>query len=111
MSCARKHTHKPELSFQLLRTHILGTLFFCHYRETGSTHDVTEQSNNTADREFKRNQAEVVSETQYANKMQKNVQHDQESSPNSSSSSHRQPKRERLNWSVLRPPKGQKRGD
>ncbi|PSR95097.1 Mediator of RNA polymerase II transcription subunit like [Actinidia chinensis var. chinensis] len=80
-------------------------------RENGSTHDVTEKSNNNANREFKRKQAEVVSETQYANKTQKNVQHDQESSPNSSSSSHRQQKRERLDWSVLRPPKGQKRGD
>ncbi|CAK9187276.1 unnamed protein product [Ilex paraguariensis] len=60
-----------------------------------------------ANDDLKRKQAEVVSEAQYPNKSQKNIQGNQGSSPNSNRSSHKQPKREKLDWSVLRPPKGQ----
>ncbi|PSS14235.1 Palmdelphin like [Actinidia chinensis var. chinensis] len=79
-------------------------------RENGSTQDLMENSND-GNREIKRKQAEVVSATPYANKTQKNVQWDQESYPSNSNSSHRQPKRENLDWRVLRPPKGQKKGE
>ncbi|XP_028092732.1 uncharacterized protein LOC114292916 isoform X2 [Camellia sinensis] len=79
----------------------------CSGNQNGRTSDREDDANG----ELKRKQAEVVSETQYPNKSQKNVQVDQESSPNDSRSSHKQPKREKLDWSVLRPPKGQKKGD
>ena len=69
------------------------------------------ENSNDGNREIKRKQAEVVSATPYANKTQKNVQWDQESYPSNSNSSHRQPKRENLDWRVLRPPKGQKKGE
>ena len=106
------HRHEPQLSepFRHLPTHILSIFCFCYFRENGSTQDLTENSND-GNREIKRKQAEVVSEALCANKMQKNVQWDQESCPSNSNSSHRQPKREKLDWSVLRPPKGQKKGE
>ncbi|CAL5424440.1 unnamed protein product [Camellia sinensis] len=83
-------------------------------REKGSTQyelenlKLNSSNNDDASGDVKRKQHEVVSETQYPNKSQKNVQGDQESSPNNSSSQ-RQPKHEKLDWNVLRPSKGQKK--
>ncbi|XP_059660774.1 uncharacterized protein LOC132307123 [Cornus florida] len=81
-------------------------------RENGSTQDGSESlktgsSSSDANGDLKRKQVEVVSEVRYPNKSQKNVQGNQESSSNNNMSSHKQSKREKLDWNVLRPPKGQ----
>ncbi|KAK9279282.1 hypothetical protein L1049_012961 [Liquidambar formosana] len=86
------------------------------YRENGSSLDGAEnldedRPNCNANGELKRKQPEVVSETQYPNKSPKNSQGNQQSSPNNSKGSFKQPNRDKLDWSVLRPPKSQnKRG-
>ncbi|GAB2285800.1 hypothetical protein Dimus_020239 [Dionaea muscipula] len=54
----------------------------------------------------KRKQPEVVPETVHP-KLQKNVEGDPQSSSNESRSLSKKPKREKLDWNVLRPPKGQ----
>lgn len=54
--------------------------------------------------ELKRKQPGVDS----PNESQKNVQGGEEASPGDSRSSYRKPKREKLDWNVLRPPKGRK---
>ncbi|KAL6967557.1 hypothetical protein U1Q18_033365 [Sarracenia purpurea var. burkii] len=80
------------------------------YRSTqdGSENMKLNSFNNDANEELKRKQLEAISETQYPKKSQKKVQGDHESSP-SGSSSHKQPKREKLDFSALRPPKGKKK--
>ncbi|XP_052172494.1 uncharacterized protein LOC127788356 [Diospyros lotus] len=82
-------------------------------REIGSTQDGMEidSFSKEADGELKRKQPEVLSETKHPNKSQKNGQSGQESSQNNSKSSHKQPKHGKLDWNVLRPPKGQKQQD
>lgn len=77
-------------------------------RENGLSLDGAERSNAANERceasgDLKRKQSEVVSETQNQNKSPKTVQGGQQSSPNSSKNSFKQPKREKLDWSVLRP--------
>ncbi|GER45727.1 scarecrow-like transcription factor 11 [Striga asiatica] len=54
--------------------------------------------------DYKRKQGGVALEAQYPNKSRKNYDDNQDSTPNSSSSQ-KQHKREKLDWSVLRPPK------
>uniref|UniRef100_A0A5B6ZLG4 Putative M-phase phosphoprotein 6 isoform X1 n=1 Tax=Davidia involucrata TaxID=16924 RepID=A0A5B6ZLG4_DAVIN len=85
-------------------------------REDGSTQDGSESLkldsfNSDANGDLKRKQAKVVPDIQYPNKAQKNVQGNQVSTPNNIKGSHKQSKREKLDWNVLRPPKCQnKRG-
>ncbi|XP_057956699.1 uncharacterized protein LOC131149920 [Malania oleifera] len=84
-------------------------------RENGYSGDgggsLNVDSTNNGDGDLKRKQSEVVSQTPYPNKSHKNVQGNQQPSPNSSGGTHKQSKREKLDWSVLRPPKCQsKRG-
>lgn len=70
-----------------------------------------DKSDFKADGDLKRKQSEAVSETQYPNKSPKDVQGNQQSSPNSSKGSFKKPKGQKLDWSVLRPSKSQnKRG-
>ncbi|KAL3625850.1 hypothetical protein CASFOL_030379 [Castilleja foliolosa] len=83
-------------------------------RENGSAqsrHNNVEldASSNEGYGDFKRKQAEVASEAQYPNKLRKNDQENQELTPNSSRGSQKQHKRDKLDWSVLRPPKHQSR--
>ncbi|XP_058199504.1 uncharacterized protein LOC131314696 [Rhododendron vialii] len=78
-------------------------------RENGSTNYESENLkpnsvNNDENGELKRKQPGVDS----LNRSQKNIQGDEEASPSDSRSSYRKPKREKLDWSVLRPPKGRK---
>lgn len=51
----------------------------------------------------------VSSEAPYPNKSPKIFQGDQQSSPSGNGSSQNQHKREKMDWSVLRPPKNQKK--
>ncbi|KAK6163179.1 hypothetical protein DH2020_000043 [Rehmannia glutinosa] len=78
-------------------------------RENGSTQyrsdNVELDASSISD--FKRKQAEVASEPQYPNKSIKNDRDNQDSTPTSSRTSQKQHKREKLDWSVLRPPKYQ----
>lgn len=70
-----------------------------------------DKSDFKADGDLKRKQSEAVSETQYPNKSPKDVQGNQQSSPNSSKGSFKKPKGQKLDWSVLRPSKSRnKRG-
>ncbi|KAL3653174.1 hypothetical protein CASFOL_002855 [Castilleja foliolosa] len=59
--------------------------------------------------DFKRKQAEAASEAQYPNKSRRKDQENNDSTPNSSRGSQKQHKRDKLDWSVLRPPKHQSR--
>ncbi|OWM66776.1 M-phase phosphoprotein 6 [Punica granatum] len=83
------------------------------FRENGSSmggadcSDIDKRTNNEADGDLKRKQSEVLGEAQYPNKSPRNGQSDQSSSPSNSRSSRKQSKRDKLDWSVLRPPKGQ----
>ncbi|KAH7511561.1 hypothetical protein ACOSP7_024889 [Xanthoceras sorbifolium] len=58
-----------------------------------------------ANGDHKRKQSDVVSEPQYPKKSPKNVQAGQQSSPSNHKGSFKQPKHEKLDWNVLRPPK------
>ncbi|GFP97371.1 hypothetical protein PHJA_001881200 [Phtheirospermum japonicum] len=83
-------------------------------RENGSAQYRTENveldaSSSDGYGDFKRKQAEVASEAQYPNKSRKNDQDNQDSTPNSSQGSQKQHKRDKLDWSVLRPPKHKSR--
>lgn len=69
-----------------------------------------DERTNEANGELKRKQGEVVGEAQYPNKSPKNGQSDKNSSPSSSRSSRKQSKHEKLDWNVLRPSKGQRKG-
>lgn len=78
-------------------------------RENGSTNYESENMKlnsikNDENGELKRKQPGVDS----PNESQKNVQGGEEASPGDSRSSYRKPKREKLDWNVLRPPKGRK---
>lgn len=82
-------------------------------RENGSSMDGagslnTNKSSSEAE-DLKRKQSEGASETQYPNKSPKNVEGNQQSSPSNSKRSFKKPKAEKLDWSVLRPSKGQKK--
>ncbi|KAL6516420.1 hypothetical protein OROGR_019725 [Orobanche gracilis] len=66
-------------------------------------------SNSPGYSDFKRKQAEVTLEAQYPTKLRKNDQYNPNSTPNSSRTSQKQHKREKLEWSVLQPPKYKKR--
>ncbi|XAR58970.1 hypothetical protein NMG60_11014569 [Bertholletia excelsa] len=84
-------------------------------RENASTLDGSQirkpnMFDNDANVEHKRKQDEVVSEAECVGKSQKNSQVDLGSSSNNGRSSHKKPKREKLDWNVLRPPKGHKKG-
>ncbi|KAA8543851.1 hypothetical protein F0562_021972 [Nyssa sinensis] len=75
----------------------------------GSESSKHDNSNSDDNGDLKRKQPEVVSDIPYPNKTRKNVEGNQESSSNNSKSSHKQSKREKLDWSVLRPPKSMKK--
>lgn len=78
------------------------------YRENGSSEDGAECSKADkcdANGDLKRKQSEVDSEKQYPNKSPKNVQAGKQASPSYHKSSQKQAKHEKLDWSVLRPPK------
>ncbi|KAF2311866.1 hypothetical protein GH714_027048 [Hevea brasiliensis] len=75
------------------------------FRENGSSHDeagCSDASKAKSDTDLKRKQSEVVAESQNQNKSPK-TEGGQQLSPNSSKASFKQPKREKLDWSVLRP--------
>ncbi|KAG8387864.1 hypothetical protein BUALT_Bualt02G0065600 [Buddleja alternifolia] len=76
-------------------------------RENGSDDLELDGSNNDANGDLKRKQAEVASEANYPNKSWKVFSENQHSSPTSNRSSQKKHKREKLDWSVLRPPKHQ----
>lgn len=78
------------------------------YRENESSDDGAEclkDDEHNTNGDLKRKQSEVESEQQNRNKSPKNDQAGQQSSPSSHKGSYKQPKREKLDWSVLRPPK------
>lgn len=94
------------LTHLIYRTYIYISVPF--YRENGSSEDGAEFSKadkRDANGDLKRKQSEVHSEQQYPNKSPKNVQAGKQASPSDHKSSHKQAKREKLDWSVLRPPK------
>ncbi|PIN25319.1 hypothetical protein CDL12_01948 [Handroanthus impetiginosus] len=64
-------------------------------------------SSSDANGDLKRKQVEFASEALYPNKSRKNDQGNQDSSASSGRSSKKLHKREKLDWSVLRPPKYQ----
>ncbi|CDP09076.1 unnamed protein product [Coffea canephora] len=49
-------------------------------------------------------------EPQHPNKSQKSFQGDERSSPHNNRTPHKQPKREKLDWNVLKPPKSRSKG-
>ncbi|XP_040991806.1 uncharacterized protein LOC121238826 [Juglans microcarpa x Juglans regia] len=65
-----------------------------------------EKSNCKANGDLKRKQPEVVYDTKNPNKLPKDVQGSQQSSPNNSKGSFKKPKDKKLDWSVLRPSRG-----
>lgn len=95
-----------ELQFLLMH------LFSLH-RENGSSEEgectEADKQDSQSNGDHKRKQSEVVSEPTYPNKSPKNVQDGQQSSSRNRKSSSKQPKNEKLDWSVLRPPKGPKK--
>ncbi|KAK6926993.1 hypothetical protein RJ641_008712 [Dillenia turbinata] len=85
----------------------MSSIFPLHSRENGSSQDGSQSlavESNDIDGDLKRKQPEVVSEAQYPNKSQKNIQGDRQSPPINSRGSHKQQKREKQDWNVLRPP-------
>ncbi|KAL2557515.1 scarecrow-like transcription factor 11 (SCL11) [Forsythia ovata] len=79
-------------------------------RENGNVQDgldISESDSLRCDEngDLKRKQHDVVSDTANPNKSQKNFRANQQSSPNGSHNSHKKTKHEKLDWSVLRPPK------
>ncbi|KAK0603853.1 hypothetical protein LWI29_009389 [Acer saccharum] len=85
-------------------------------RENGSLEDgecsEADKLHPEANGDHKRKQSEVVSEPQYPKKSPKNVQGGQQSSPSNHKGTFKQPKNEKLDWNVLRPPKfSNKKGD
>ncbi|XP_020552268.1 uncharacterized protein LOC105170435 isoform X2 [Sesamum indicum] len=62
-------------------------------------------SSSIANGDLKRKQTEVTSEAQYPNKSLRNFQDNQDSSPTRNHSTQKLHKRDKLDWSVLRPPK------
>ncbi|KAL3829109.1 hypothetical protein ACJIZ3_017911 [Penstemon smallii] len=79
-------------------------------RENGSSEDRLDDleldaSNNDANMDLKRKQADVELEATNQNKSKKSFQGNHRSSPSSSHSSQKKHKREKVDWNVLRPPK------
>ncbi|XP_011089497.1 uncharacterized protein LOC105170435 isoform X1 [Sesamum indicum] len=72
------------------------------YRSDNSELDA---SSSIANGDLKRKQTEVTSEAQYPNKSLRNFQDNQDSSPTRNHSTQKLHKRDKLDWSVLRPPK------
>ncbi|XP_030537647.1 uncharacterized protein LOC115746066 isoform X1 [Rhodamnia argentea] len=67
-----------------------------------------DEQNSEGNGDLKRKQTEVVAGTPYPSKLPRTMQSDtQQSSPAGSRSSRKQPKREKLDWNILRPSKGQ----
>ncbi|KAF8395137.1 hypothetical protein HHK36_019078 [Tetracentron sinense] len=84
-------------------------------RENGSLQNESERLNiarpdGDSDGDHKRKQPEIVPETEFINKSQKNVEGVQPSTPSSSNGSYKQQRRGKLDWNVLRPPKAPNRG-
>ncbi|KAK4785119.1 hypothetical protein SAY86_001808 [Trapa natans] len=75
----------------------------------GSEYMDMEEETHVANGNLKRKQVEVVGDTQHPSKSPRNGQGIQTPSSSNSRSSRNQPKREKLDWSVLRPPKDQQR--
>ncbi|XVF20029.1 hypothetical protein REPUB_Repub11eG0162800 [Reevesia pubescens] len=74
--------------------------------ENGSASEAADCSKvGTDDGDLKRKQSDIDSELQYPNKSPKNGHGVQSSPSTSKASSKKQPKREKLDWNVLRPPK------
>lgn len=82
------------------------------FRDNGSAMNGEEpvsfnKQDHEGNEDFKRKQSEVVADTPYPSKSPRTMQSDQQSSPAGSRSSHKQPKREKLDWNILRRSKGQ----
>ncbi|KAK4779779.1 hypothetical protein SAY87_015885 [Trapa incisa] len=75
----------------------------------GSEYMDMEEETHVANGNLKRKQVEVVGDSQHPSKSPRNGQGIQTPSSSNSRSSRNQPKREKLDWSVLRPPKDQQR--
>nr|DAD28223.1 TPA_asm: hypothetical protein HUJ06_029691 [Nelumbo nucifera] len=67
---------------------------------------LTARPDSDSDGDHKRKQLDVETETQYPDKSQRNA-----SSLGDNKGSYKQQKREKLDWSVLRPPKAQTKRD
>ncbi|EYU18992.1 hypothetical protein ABFS82_04G180700 [Erythranthe guttata] len=76
-------------------------------RENGGSVQKLDKLEVDANDDLKRKQAQVFSEEGYPNKSRKNDQENQDSPQTSSRSPQKRNKREKLDWSVLRPPKYQ----
>lgn len=66
------------------------------------------EQNTEGNGDLKRKQSEVTEETQYPHESQRNGVNDQGSSASKDRSSKKRRKKEKLDWSILRPSKGQK---
>lgn len=66
-----------------------------------------ESSSYAENGDLKRKQAEQVSEAQYPNKSQRSFKTEKDSSDHKNRNWQKQPKNEKLDWNVLRPPKSQ----
>lgn len=86
------------------------TYLYCG-RNTSPKNDGLEtlkQETSSVNGDLKRKQKDEVSEAQYPNKSQRNFRGQKESSnQNYNCSWQKQPKKEKLDWNVLRPPKSQ----
>lgn len=101
---AAASTHQPEASATCFSSQIGRNAL----RENGSLEDGAECSKADkcdANGDLKRKQSEADPDQQYPNKSSKHVQAGKQALPSYHKSSHKQVKREKLDWSVLRPPK------
>lgn len=84
---------------------------FLYNRENGSSQyrlDKLElDGSNDVNGDIKRKRADASTRPEHPNKLRKSDENNQDSSPATSRSSKKQDKREKLDWSVLRPPKHQ----
>ncbi|KAF5727374.1 hypothetical protein HS088_TW22G01067 [Tripterygium wilfordii] len=104
------NTHKPEAP-ATSSDNQSGKFSF---RENGPSNgaecpNVDDKLNYEADGDLKRKQPEEVSEKDLPNESPKTVVGGQHSSPLNNKASFKQPKREKLDWNVLRPSKGKNR--
>lgn len=110
---ARSSQEKLELTNLCDYQAKLKLLIFLYYRENGSSQYRSDNleldsSGTDANGDLKRKQAEAASEEAgYQNNSSKNDEDDQRSPSTSSQTTKKRHKREKLDWSVLRPPKHQ----
>nr|XP_027088564.1 uncharacterized protein LOC113709918 [Coffea arabica] len=77
--------------------------------QVGLENEELENSGCGSNGDLKRKTADGY-EPQYPNKSQKSIQGDERSSPHNNRTPHKQPKREKLDWNVLMPPKSRSKG-